>query len=745
MNNISNEIKENVDKQNEINKIQLQLGDIIKIVDPRNENLNDNIFFIEYIDETKIKLINTETLDKIQLPIKNKVLGDGTITTIYLLSRSDFPGYAKQNNLITNNWIDITFKGELPGIITGEITNLEEDMIEVTTTEGDVLYINFDYRGIPEDLPIDKIELRTKPEIAKEIIPALAEEIEIPLPEEQLEQAEKEKVMKNIVLEAPVQDVTAQIREIILRADQVVFGDEVFGKIVEEVEVVNKKYGIEAQTTDLLDELLARIPTNQRTTKVLNNIHKIIERYQQLRLEFSTFDSYGNPNAPLYYISEYKPLFEYYTKFKINLYWILPVIQNIKKIYTNTPENVSDIETINLNDNLDAMEKIIDDYYSNSLPIDSNKYVTLYKELDTYFTPFSYIDPENNIDVIIDKEVHTNINTISNNLNNLYSSTFSGDFVKPTRFLLQKYNLGLEHLYSSQLTGSRMYAKRVPLTESDVMSIRSIITLPEPTIHFSRVNLPGSTIIEKSNLSSNFINYWQLLKRNTNINNIIIDNIDNPINFNEETFANNIKNYSLNISGDQSNNMTKEQIYESFINIITPKTRVIFNFMKKYITGRLSIVKIAEYLEPFLIYTDNLSFMQYQDITRFINERISDYNKNFVEKSKVYFKFKRIQSGDNGLNSIFSLVNLIKEAKNLRNEVFEEYNIDTKDESYSNLEILRKIIAKDYGNLYNYAIALQTISLMYPSEFSSIFKNEKDLIQKQIENDLNRNPRNVLN
>ena len=730
---------------NEINKIQLQLGDIIKIIDPRNENLNDNIFFIEYIDGNKIKLINTDTLDKIQLPIKNNVLGDGTITTIYLLSRSEFPGYARQNNLTTNTWIDITFKGDLPGIITGEITNLEEDMIEITTTEGDIIYINFDYKGIPEDIPIDKINIRTKPEIMKGVIPELAEDIPISLPEEELEDAEKQKVLKNIVLEAPVEDVRAEIRQIVLRADQVVFGDEVFGKIVEEVEVVNKKFGIEAQTTDLLDELLATIPTNQRTTKVLNRIHKIIERYQQLRLEFSTFDAYGNPNAPLLYISEYKPLFEYYKNFKINLYWILPVIQNIKKIYTNTSENISDIETINMDENLTAMEKIIDDYYSNSLGVDSNKYTSLYKDLDTYFTPFSYIDPENKSDIITEKVVNTNINTVSNNLNNMYSSTFSGDFIKPTRFFITKYNQGLEHLISSRLTGSKMYGKRAPLTESDVMSIRSIMTLPEPTIQFSRVNLPGSTIIDKSNLSANFLNYWQLLKRNTKMNNVLVDNIDKPINFTEENFVNNIKNYSLTVSDEQSINMTKEQIYESFINVITPKTRLIFNFMKKYITGRLSIVKIAEYLEPFLIYTDNLSFMQYQDITRFINEKISEYNKNFVEKSKIFFKFKRLQSGDKGLYSIFSLFDLIKEAKNLRSEVFEAYNIDTKDQTYSTLEILRKMIVKDYGNLYNTALTLQSIPLMYPSEFSSVFKNEKDAVEKDIKNDqTSKNCNNIV-
>ena len=36
-------------------------------------------------------------------------------------------------------------------------------MIEIRTVDGDVIYLNFDYKGIPEDLPIEMIEIREKP------------------------------------------------------------------------------------------------------------------------------------------------------------------------------------------------------------------------------------------------------------------------------------------------------------------------------------------------------------------------------------------------------------------------------------------------------------------------------------------------------------------------------------------------------------------------------------------------------
>jgi len=36
-------------------------------------------------------------------------------------------------------------------------------MIEIKTIDGDVIYLNFDYKGIPENLPIEMIEIREKP------------------------------------------------------------------------------------------------------------------------------------------------------------------------------------------------------------------------------------------------------------------------------------------------------------------------------------------------------------------------------------------------------------------------------------------------------------------------------------------------------------------------------------------------------------------------------------------------------
>ena len=78
--------------------ITLQLGDVILIRDPANEILDNNVFLIDYIDNSKIKLISETDLQQVQLRISpDGVIGDGTISQIELLSRNDNLGYARQD------------------------------------------------------------------------------------------------------------------------------------------------------------------------------------------------------------------------------------------------------------------------------------------------------------------------------------------------------------------------------------------------------------------------------------------------------------------------------------------------------------------------------------------------------------------------------------------------------------------------------------------------------------------------
>ena len=718
--------------QNQDIELDLQLGDVIHITNPVNENLNEQTFIIDYIDTLKTYLINTDTLNRIKLKIsEDGILGDGNISKIEILSRADSPSYARQNGLLPRKWIKIFFSDPNPAIIVGEITNLEEDMIEIKTTDKDIIYINFDYKGIPENLPIDNIEIIEKPvsplkEISQELEDQQLEDQELDIPE--LEQDKKAVDIEEIQIALPVKDVKDQLREFIVKADQVVFGDEELGPIVQFVDVSTKfkRYSIEEQVSDLLDDLLSTIPNTQRTPRVLNNIHIMIERFKQLRQAFSDFDQYGNVDGVFVKEAGFKPLSKWLHKFNRNLYWILPVVRNIKKVYNveNIDEENNDIINLNLTKEINDMRELIKNYQSDTLPAESNKYTALYSDLQNYFRPFDYPDIEEINDVISEKNVNADLNVVIENLEDFYSSVFSNNMIRNRRFVISKYSLTGTKLEATDMTSSKMTTIRVKIKDNDLMSIRSIMTLPEPTIRFAKINLPGTDILTKANLSQIFLNYWELLKKKTNVTDIFVDSFEHELELDESEFVSGIRNYVINMPPEEIRMLSRTDLYKKYVDTILPKTRVLFNLMKKYIKGKLSIVDVIGYLEPFLVYTDDLTFKQYQEIVEFIDSKISEYNKQMIEFSKIFKIISSIKQLPLTKSKAFSVLMLIS-VKN-KYEVFETgYQLDHPEENMSNSEILRKIILKDYSRLYTSAISYENLQLMFPKDVSDIFDVEK--------------------
>jgi len=767
MSEIEKETKKETTNQSNSNDttLEVQLGDVIHVTYPLNETLNEQTFIIDYIDKSKLYLINSDTFERIRLSIsEDGTIGDGNITRISILSRSETPSYAQQNGLLPGVWVNIYFEGDFPVIITGEITNLENDMIELSTIDNDIIYLNFDYKGIPEDLPIEMIEIREKPShpLTEQYGEQYGqEELDVPMVEEEQEEQEEQEIEPHhaksrpdqdlpalgrenqyvnpatIQISVPVKNIKDQIREFIVKADQVKFGDEEFGPIVQYVDVASKsqRYSIETQVSDLLDELLSTIPNAQRTPKVLNNIHVMIERFKQLREQFSHFDKYGNIEAAVVKEATFKPLTSYFRQFKTNLYWILPIVKNVKKVYDveNIYDENNDIININLNGDIKNMKEVIENYKSTHISSDQNNYATFYSDINPYFTPFELVEDEKTMGIIHEKAVMENINTIIDNLEEFYSSIFNANAVRSRRFVIQKYSTSLTKLDTVESTSSKTVTVRTNIQSNEVMSVKSFMTLPEPVIRFSKINLPGTSILEKANLNTTFLNYWQLLKKTTNVHTNFVDSLANEIEFNEQNFANNIKHFALNLTEEETRGMSRQEIYDNFVKVIIPKTKVLFNLMKKYITGKLSIVDVVSYLEPFLIYADDLTYMQYREIVEFIDHQISKYNKDFIEKSRV---FKSI--GQKRLNShivpskAFSVVNLLN--KTLIKEVIEDgYDMYNPTQLFTNSEILRKIAIKDYTKLYTTAISVQSFPLMFPSEFSTLFEEEKNKLDGKLQ------------
>jgi hypothetical protein len=215
----------------------LKLGDIIQIQSPTNLELHEQTFFIEFIDNNKIVIINIADNKKEQLNLREDgSITDESIISIDLLNRSEEEGYARQNGLLPYIWLDIHIGGDVPAIITGQITNLEEDMIEITTfPELDVIFIDFEYKGLPETIPIDKFVIRSKP-VTAAAIQSLSEiriddedtTIDIPMDEKAtMEYTETGESIIRIPDKAVVDDnIRDVLHSMYLDANDIIFGEE---------------------------------------------------------------------------------------------------------------------------------------------------------------------------------------------------------------------------------------------------------------------------------------------------------------------------------------------------------------------------------------------------------------------------------------------------------------------------------------------------------------------------------------
>jgi len=743
------EHSENTDKSSQNDKtMKIQLGDILKINSPANDIFNDQTFIVDFINKSKIVLINTSTMDVNVINITDDgSIVDKSIVGIDLIYRNKNPGYARQNNLLPQTWINIYFGGDIPATITGLITNLEEDMIEIKTfPDNDTIYINFNYSGIPEDLPIELIEIRDKPEKKTpsterddKISQQPDEEkmdVDIELGEEESKDGEiiEEEEQIDTSISVPKQEVREHLHRMLLEADDIIFGmgEELAPvKDIKEKKSANIQYSIEAQCNDLLDEMLSTIPDSERTRKVLNNIHTMIERFKQLRSIFSIKDENDNVIGILKHESTWKPLTKELETFNHNLYWILPVVKYVKKVYDVTgeledmPQDVVPLQSIQTFTNLQQQLEL---YKSNSFPDEQNKYTYLMNLINNESEPFQDANPEDTKDIIYTNHVGANLQAVVNNLDRLYSDVVHNSLITSRRFVIQRYNLGQKTINASNIDKKTMTYSLSNITPPDTIALNSIITLQEPVLRFSRINLHTTSILERSNLNAAYLNYWELLKTFTKIR-VINTSEYTP---DESNFIDSVTQYIMDPTNSQEDleEYTHNERYKNMVNKIVPATKKIFELTNKYLKGKLSFLDAVNYMEPFLVYTDDLTYKQFEYMAEVIRKEISSQIKLYVNRGHAFFKIASYKTKVAFNPSAESVYNALGK---MSNDIFNNDYGYTKSVQLTNSELLRKILARDAGRLYNSTIALENIPLMFPENIAHLFDDATTLNKQMLE------------
>ena len=703
------------------NNINLQLGDIIQLDAPTNSSLHDKIYFIKFINKEKIVLINQEKIITLTLTESGK-LEEESIANILLLSRHKSPSFIVQNNLEVKKYISIYFGEPIPKVVNGLISNVENDMIEITTLpEKDILYIDFAYIGIPEHLNIEKIVVRDKVDETK-LSSIQNEDSKSPLLHDDLEETFlNQNDTQELDYDLKAYDDKADLEDIII--DNIELGIEL-DDLIHEVNVSEEeqRYSLDKQTNDYLDKLINAYLPEQRSEEVINRIHSEINYYIQLRNIYSNFDANNNPQILEERGEHYKYLKEQLFNLNKKLYYILPILANSRNLLINdlndTKEDLEDESSFNyqeLGEFIETINNIALKWANNSSKDKINSYKEHIKSLIQLLNNYSNYS-ENNINV------NSQITMINNIVDDFYNySIYKGELSK-SRFVMDVYNDGFNML-ESYYANNKKFTKSVKIVPNDFVNIIGFITLPLPIFNFSKINTPYTNICDRANLNINFISYQYILNKNTLYNKYVLEDenkdefINSHNNIHNKSLLKYINNFNIDDSIDLDYLEKMNYLLESFV----PTNK---SFIEEFITNyktndlkdrRFNLIDFVYDIQAMNIDIYNLHASDYKNIKKIVHDNIDVYKKNYKSEEANFSKFlkdiintnKNANKGkDANINYSFDLL-----SKDLKDELFNFYK-------------LSEDIVNNSEELYSYIVKIDNAEFF----MQSLNKNIMDLV-----------------
>lgn len=691
----------------------LEYGDVIKIYASSNKELHQQTFFIKYIDSaSKISLINTSNLYPYTLYYDENEEGklrDESIEEIHIVWKSPLKGYIAQNGLEPHKWIDIYFGGDFPVIFTGEITEIQDDQMEVMIYPSlEVIYIDFEYKGLPEDKDIDKIVVRSKPKYAENV----GVEVETNVVDEGEEVEDNEEVKSeasikfidtnesivnipdNYTVDANIKDI---LHNLYIDANDIVFDTgeiEIVNQIVE-LDSKKKIYSLDEQITNLLDEMLSTIPNNARTKSVMDNIQRIISHFKRLRAEFSKTDEYGNIESSFILGLKDKPLVKKIQSLKANLKWIVPVVSLKKTLWVDEETEEASAEdeidhSSNLIENLKDIKRVQDDYFKNA----NNegvmaKYPRLVRSVEKYSTSF---DPPTGANIIETAQVGANIESIIDNLEEFKTIVFKKSTINLQKYVIQKYGMGSS---MNWIEGKKM-AKKMILTQDDTIHIKSLLMMPEEFVRFSKIDLPTTNILSRCVYSQNYPMIYKVFngRLEEKLERLAVKSggkRDRPGDFDHEkrekdtniAFLSNFKDFTIDenlvesVAATTTNTITTlHRKFEDFLQTIIPDTYSLISLIQRYLPksqlNGFSMLDTVRYLEPFAIYQKNITYNTYVRIRYFIKQAITEWKAKQGEIQKEYrlIREKKWETGDAAVEPFYAAFD---QKPDLQNQYYTAY------------------------------------------------------------------------
>jgi hypothetical protein len=326
----------------------------------------------------------------------------------------------------------------------------------------------------------------------------------------------------------------------------------------------------------------------------------------------------------------------------------------------------------------------------------------------------------------------TDLEAIVHNFDDFKSTTYYNKHYNRFKYLVQVYNLGYNESHQ-ELKNGKMVIIKNKITPNDKISVKSLLFLPNPIIKYSQVDLPGTNILQRSQLSQNHLYLFRLFKKSLEISGHVIENLlEEKDTIDKSMNNNNIQEYSLDYdtAKKEINNETR---FKKFLNVIIPNNKTLIHYFENYIHHKYNLVDIVKMMEPFLIYTDNITYTDHNEIRYFIKQQMKDYIIKNVENSKNFALLKNTKYNIN-IPSQNSIDLLLKEEPQIY-EYFLEYvkdnylinkeikQNDIVSQSFSSSsEELFNIINIDNGILFSKLMSYMLLSLVTPTNLSNMFR-----------------------
>tara|TARA_Y100000741_G_scaffold187208_1_gene142385 strand:- start:1556 stop:6784 length:5229 start_codon:yes stop_codon:yes gene_type:complete len=332
--------------------MQLELGDIIKIISSQLKDYHEKVFVITFLNKERIVLQNIVSNEISELVIKDNKLLNKFIENIHILKRHERKGFVQQNKMAINMWIDIhgLYNTDIPFSMTGQITNIIQDMIEVTIhslEENTIIYIDFAYQGISPDSFIKNINIRDKP----------------------LEETDQQS-------DNNLSDALGDINNETMNIDKIVFHEDILDTLkVKEIKHSHQHaYSLDTQINDMVEDILGNNSNPSRG--LLREISILTERYKHLHNQYiskTKIDKKYEPhwsmnvvtNKPVLFIDDEEYIDEYIsTDFDQHLYDLETELNNQYTTNSYAERYQKTIEIINNfykqydNESYDNTEKV---------------------------------------------------------------------------------------------------------------------------------------------------------------------------------------------------------------------------------------------------------------------------------------------------------------------------------------------------------------------------------------------------